>query len=116
MTEPYAVAVRIPLKTVSEANVRCHWRVKAQRVKNQRFSVAAALSGKKLPPLPAVICMTRIGPRKLDSDNLAISFKACRDEVAKAYGIDDGREDMYFWTYAQQRGPEYGVEISIVPV
>lgn len=103
------------IRTVSEANRREHWAARHRRASNQKLMVAAALSGKKLPPLPAVITLTRIGKRRMDSDNLAGAFKAVRDQIARTYGVDDG-DPRYTWQYAQKIGKQYGIEISIVPV
>lgn len=64
--------------------------------------------------LPATITLTRVAPRRLDSDNLAGSFKAVQDEVAALMGIDDG-DPRITWVYAQ-RSPsvpnEYAVEVE----
>lgn len=104
--------VEATIKTVSEANNREHWAQKYRRAQLQKLTVAAALNGKTLPKLPAIVTLTRIGKRKLDSDNLAISFKACRDQIAKIYGVDDG-SDLYEWRYAQRIGKQYGIEILV---
>lgn len=45
--------------------------------------------------------------RMLDSDNLAGAFKAVRDGVAEAMGIDDGSERLE-WRYAQTQGEDVG--------
>lgn len=58
------------------------------------------------------VLITRIGPRRLDSDNLAISAKAVRDGIAQALGVDDGDETAVRWDYAQERG-SYGVRVRI---
>lgn len=58
------------------------------------------------------VLITRLGPRKLDSDNLAISAKAVRDGIAQALGVDDGDETAVHWDYAQERGA-YGVRVRI---
>ena len=81
----------------------------------QRAQAKAALGPdcKGLPP-PCVITITRIGPRKLDSDNLAGSAKHVRDGVADWLGIDDGDERLT-WEYAQRSGGAgvYACEIVI---
>lgn len=109
----------IPVKLVSEANLRSHWRAKANRAKFQRGQAYMAGYCAHLgePKRPVVITLTRIGPRKWDSDNLAISAKAVRDGIADALGIDDGDERLE-WRYAQRKGrpKEYAVEVEIVPV
>lgn len=118
----------IPIKTVSEANGRDHWSVKARRVRSQRdagkiHTLAAAqrqahrhatwlVLGQAL-----AVTVTRIAPGTLDSDNLSGSQKAMRDGIADALGIDD-RDPRVTWSYAQRRGKprEYAVEIVIAPI
>ena len=103
------------VKLVSEANTRGHWRQRAARAKLQRACAKSALGHDiKGPPPPYVITITRIGPRKLDSDNLAGSAKAVRDGVADWLRIDDG-SPLLTWRYEQRsegRGV-YGAEIVI---
>lgn len=51
-----------------------------------------------------VITLTRIGPGTLDSeDNLAAGFKAVRDGIADALGVND-RHPRLRWFYGQERG------------
>jgi endonuclease III len=75
--------------------------------------VAALLSGKARVALPVDVHIERVGPRKLDSDNLEISAKHVRDEIAKWLGIDDGDESKCRWKVSQSNGP-YEVRVSIV--
>ena len=58
--------------------------------------------------------LTRIGPRRLDSDNLAAALKHVRDGVADALGMDDG-DPRLVWLYGQRRGKpgEYAVLVEI---
>lgn len=64
--------------------------------------------------------MTRIAPRKLDDDNLPVSMKWIRDEIAnmlipgKALGQADSDHGIK-WTYAQEKGKpkEYAVRIDV---
>jgi len=60
------------------------------------------------------VTLTRIAPDALDTDNLASSNKALRDELAVLLGIDDRSNDVA-WAYAQRRGDvrEYAVEVRI---
>jgi hypothetical protein len=60
-----------------------------------------------------VVRLTRIGPRKLDSDNVAGACKATRDGVADWLGVDDGDESRVRWVYAQERGA-YGVRVEVL--
>lgn len=98
-------------KLPSLANLRLHWRAMDRLKSGQKQLVWAALRGVVLPPMPVVVLITRVGKRRLDSDNLAISAKYTRDEIARAFGVDDG-SDLYEWRYAQRIGP-YAVEIEI---
>lgn len=99
------VMVTIPgLRTVSESNMREHWSVKAKRVRLQREFVAVALASiddaatKQLRASPRVVVQfTRVGGKKLDSDNLVGAFKACRDQVAKWLGKDDAPGSGIVW-------------------
>ena len=62
------------------------------------------------------IKLTRLAPRKLDSDNLAGSMKAVRDGIAEALEINDGDESAAVWEYGQMllnRGDEVGVLVEI---
>lgn len=108
----------LPLLTVSEANMREHWAVKAKR-KKQHTQVAAMLTRSAFsgvvgkPPLPLCITLTRHGKRRLDPDNLAGSFKGIQDGIAKALGVDDGDERLT-WVYDQRKGcVDLGVRVSI---
>lgn len=105
----------IPVRTISEANGREHFRVKAKRAKEQR-AMARMFAGQwsPFPKPPLVITITRIGVRGLDDDNLASSQKAVRDGIADALGIDDGDKRLS-WRYEQRKGKpkEYAVEVEI---
>lgn len=107
------ISFSIPVKTESEANKREHWAVKAKRAKRQRDAAYAMRQKitKYEIPLPIVVKLTRVGKRKLDDDNLARSFKAIRDGIADALGLDDGDERIR-WHYAQKTG-EYSVDVVI---
>lgn len=113
-----------PLPSV--ANLREHWAVKAKRTAAQRelahlhllASGAAFLREWRIisgnPAARLAVTFTRINPRELDDDNLRSAFKAVRDTVAKACGIDD-RSKRYEWTYQQERGaPGYRIRLEIL--
>ena len=108
----------LPIRTWSEANARVHWARRARRTREQRRAarmyLRAALAAQGRPPLPAVITLTRLASRKLDSDNLAGAFKAVRDGVADALNLDDGDERLD-WRYAQEKAPRghYAVRVEI---
>ena len=112
--------ITIPLKTWSEANTRVHWGTRACRAGKQRGTarlyVAAEMASATAdtPTLNGariVITLTRIAPRKLDSDNLCGALKAVRDGIADALGINDGSERVE-WKYSQEPG-RHAVRIEI---
>jgi hypothetical protein len=111
------VELQLPMRTVSEANMREHWRAKAGRVKAQRQVVKMALDGHVPMEFRRMylyrVTLTRLAPRTLDGDNLQRSFKAVRDEVAACIGLDDG-DRRITWEYAQERSPAYGVRVRVV--
>lgn len=102
------MTVTLPLKLVSGANVREHWASRAKRAKAHR---AACLL---VPPhpLPCVVTLTRLGPRALDSDNLAISGKHVRDGIADRLKVNDN-DPRVDWRYAQEKCKTYGVRVEI---
>ena len=106
------------VRIVSEMNQRCHWSVRKRRFDAQRTAVWAAWPRKRgkaiTLPMPVTVTLTRIGPRKLDSDNLAGGAKACRDEIARILGVDDGSDAITF-IYKQEKGSPklYALQIRI---
>jgi hypothetical protein len=88
----------------------------AAKAKEQRWMVCAGLRGQfgKPPSPPLTITITRIGPRELDTDNLAGSAKHCRDGVADWLGVNDRSKELQ-WLYAQEKTGkgQYGVKIHI---
>ncbi len=115
------ITIEIDLRIVSPANQRCHWSDKAKRTRSERIHVhyewrnMLATRHWVNPKLPCVVTLTRIGPRKFDTDNLARGFKAVRDQVATELKIDDG-SDLVTWVYEQRKGGrrEYKVIIEVV--
>lgn len=114
----------IPIKTVSEANARGHWRSRHRRSKAQRAAVQAhwfvasihqLFVGAKLPS-PWVVTLTRIAPSSgLDDDNLRSALKAVRDQVADELGLPNDRDPRVTWEYAQERGKarHYAVRVTV---
>lgn len=105
-------------KTVSELNVREHWRVRNRRKQDQQEAVAIAmlnaLRGRKVE-LPCVVKLTRIGPKKLDNgDNLSSAFKGIRDQISRHLGVDDGGDQVEFQYDQMPIGSrEYAVKVEI---
>ena len=109
------VDISIPIRLVSEANVREHWAVKSKRASAQRFAARVAMRVASYPfCLPAIVRITRVGPRSLDTDNLARSAKAVRDGIADWLGVDDG-SPLVSWHYSQRKGErgEYAVQVEV---
>lgn len=109
----------VPAKLISEANQREHWAVRQTRKKKQQFAVQTAwiaegLNGKAFF-WPVTVTLTRVGPRKLDPDNLAGSCKHAQDQVARCLGVDDGDEARVRWVYQQRKGvpKEYGLVVRL---
>jgi hypothetical protein len=111
----------VPIKTVSEANSHEHWRKRQTRAKVQRATAqhiaAFELQGTGYTlldlPLPAVVTMTRISPRFLDSDNLQGSLKHVRDGLADWLRVDDKRADVVAYECEQERGSPPGVRVEL---
>jgi hypothetical protein len=115
----WAITLTLPCRVVSEANERCHWAVRRRRFQEQAAALRAAWNASPLatitawePLLPFDVTFTRIGKRKLDTDNLSGAFKGLRDSLADLFGIDDGNEAIV-WDYDQRTGREYGVVVTI---
>ena len=116
----------IPLRLVSLANMsHKHWRTLSNTSRKQKEATHYCILNKlveigwqehtvaKLPAPPILITITRVGPRKLDDDNLASACKYVRDQIAAEVGVDDG-SDLYTWRYEQRKGA-YGVDVEITP-
>ena len=109
------IDITLPIRTVSEANMREHWGAKAARARQQRETVKLGLYNLRAlrPPheCHVVVKLTRHAHKVMDGDNLQRSLKAVRDEVAAFIGLDDGSRWLE-WDYAQTKG-EYAVNIRI---
>ena len=116
------ISITVPLALPSLANARMHWATKARIVKEQRrqTSIHLLIRGVKWHAFSSsghsfLVTLTRIGSRKLDSDNLQSAFKAPRDAVAACIGLDDG-SPRWTWVYGQERGkPGFRIEIEAMP-
>ncbi len=108
-------AVTYAIRLTGSQNAREHWRARANRVKSERSTAMVVCRAALTRPKrwPVVVRLTRIGPRKLDSDNVAGACKATRDGVADWLGVDDGDESRVRWVYAQERGA-YGVRVEVL--
>lgn len=116
MSAEYFVSLTIPLKTVSEPNRRDHHHAKARRVASQRDVVSWELLAVRNTvahvPLPVDVLLVRLAPGELDDDNLAGALKAVRDEVAKAWRVDDADPRIRF-RYGQEASRVYQVRVEV---
>lgn len=105
--------VVLPIKTVSEMNVRTHWAARAQRANLHRRTARALV---KPHSLPCVVTLTRMSPGTLDDDNLRSAAKFCRDGIADALGVDDN-DPRVEWRYEQEKVSRgtYGVRVEVTP-
>lgn len=108
------ICIPLPLKIVSVANLREHWRTRAGRAKLHRATTAALLRSHKPPLLPITVVLTRVAARQLDSDNLSSAFKAVRDGVADWLKVNDN-DPRVTWEYTQRKGAGTAMaEISVI--
>ena len=113
MTAPPEFTARLPVRLQSAANLREHWRQRHRRVKKER-ALGRSLAVSAVP-LPLVVTLTRIAPRRLDDDNLRSAFKGLRDGIADKLGVADN-DPRVRWEYQQARGKprEYGIQVRVV--
>lgn len=109
--------LEMPMRTYSEMNTRGHWSVRARRAKSQRFEsmvwVRSSFPVREILEARRItVKLTRVGPRELDSDNLAGSLKAVRDGIADALELDDGDKRLT-WLYEQEQGA-YAVRVEVL--
>lgn len=117
---PEPVRFTIPIRLVNGANAREHHHARGRRAKEQRGLGRLFAQSHGVPRLAKSsaglrVLITRVGPRPLDSDNLAISAKHVRDGIADAAGVDDGSA-WWTWEYGQRRprlGETYAVDVEI---
>lgn len=115
--------VNVPIRIISEPNVPLHWAKRRKMHKSHETCVNTFFSRhidfSKIK-LPIRFTLTRVGPRKLDDDNLIASLKHVRDHLTskvfpeKARGQGDGGTEIQ-WAYSQEKGPPktYGLKIKL---
>ncbi|MBU6231397.1 hypothetical protein KGP36_01910 [Patescibacteria group bacterium] len=109
------MTLEFPLRTYSTNVLRSlHWAKRNRLAAKEKNIVWAEWhkDRKRAVTFPCTVTLTRFGPRRLDDDNLAGSFKAVRDRIAQLMGIDDG-SPLVSWVYKQQPSKEYRVRIEI---
>lgn len=113
------VEFSLDLKVESKANSRGSWKsrhFKHNKPQRQAAALAAycSLANAKADTSvgPIDVFLTRVGPQRLDDDNLPVSLKSIRDGIAMdAIGVDD-RDERIRFKYAQKKG-SYRVEVKI---
>ena len=104
------------LRLTNGANAREHWATKARRAKRERGLILRALasSGVRAPRGPWCVEITRVAPRRMDSDGATIACKHLRDGVADWLAVDDGADAVTFAVDQRKGEPrEYAVRIVI---
>ncbi len=99
-----SLTLQLPVKVISEANARGHWKDRWRRNRQQSTEVGVEwlnLTKRQPLPLPCVVRLTRLGPKLLDFDNLVGSCKAVVDEIARRLGVDDGNTALVRFEYDQ---------------
>lgn len=81
-------------------NARSHWAKKAKAAKSYRHAcrIITFASGIKAPEGRILLVLEFVPPsrQRRDDDNLVAAFKAGRDGIADALGIDDSRFTTQF--------------------
>lgn len=118
---PLTAVVTVPgLRVVSEMNARGHWRTRERRKAEQQTAVALALSqlgtdarDRLRSAALITVRFTRIGGRRLDTDNACSAFKFVRDRVAAWLQRSDAPGSGVEWELppGQESGP-VGVRIE----
>ncbi len=104
------------LRLTNGANAREHWAATARRAKRERSLILRALiaSGMRVPRGPWRVEITRVAPRRMDSDGATIACKHLRDGVADWIGVDDGSDAVTFAVDQRKGAPrEYAVCVVI---
>lgn len=113
----------MPLRLVAEVNAREHWRARHKRSQMQHMTTTAiglaALRRVAQMSPPYHVSIVRVGPRRMDMDNVIGSAKHVRDAVAKLLDVDDGDEARVKFEYGQRATGRklplrpYQVEVAI---
>lgn len=105
------------LSVLANASRHIHHMTRARHAKAVKELFACATCEAILgfrDTVPAVVTITRVGPRPLDPDNLAGACKHAQDGIAAALGVDDG-DPRCSWQYRQRHdGPGvYAVDVVV---
>lgn len=114
-----SIILFMPIKTVSELNIREHWTKVRKRAALQRktafFEVKRVIGSEDLAYLEQLkfeVHLTRFSHKVMDGDNLQAAFKHVRDGIADALKIDDGDERIQ-WFYCQENKKIKEIEVRI---
>ncbi len=100
--------IELPLRIPSTTNLREHWAAKMRRARAHRRAMIVVPP----QPLPCIVALIRIAPRRLDNDNAVAAMKHVRDGIATRLGVDDA-DPRVQWQYGQVKEREYGLRIEI---
>ena len=114
------ISLRLPWPSQAlSPNSRGHWAIKARAAAKARcdaYLLARAAGARPSGADSAAVTMTFRAPdrRRRDNDNAIAAFKASRDGIADAIGVDDA-----LWTSTYRMGAPLGdgrgaVEVEIV--
>lgn len=106
------IEVELGIRLISEANSRGHWAKRAKRFKGHKIAALAV----PRHALPVLVTITRLGPGRMDDDNLAGAAKALRDGIAARLGVDDGDTRRIRFQYRQERANAHGVRVRLEPL
>ena len=121
------------MRTVSEANTKEHWTKSSKRHQMQQWFIRRQfLVEERKVMVPCTVKLVRLGGRFLDKDdNLPMSFKWIRDEIAECIFPEQrvqyvdkhgklrslkGRLDdspLIKWEYDQEKSKRIGIRIEI---
>jgi hypothetical protein len=111
------IQITLPFRLRSP-NVKVHWTIAYKKAKPQLQALRYMLKARVMPSLPVRVILTRVGPKKLDFDNLVFAFKPFRDEIADFLipGLASGQADSsdeINWIYRQEIMKNYEIQIII---
>ena len=118
-------SMEMPLRIHSEQSTAGQWMIKSRIHRQQKKTVISWLTYEtmrmrlQIPQgWPLLFKLTRLGKRKMDSDNLVICMKWIRDALADYFfphlskAVRD-EHDLVSWEYSQEIGHEYGLRIDV---
>ena len=107
------IEFELPLRADRNQNARGHWAVTAKKRASEKAAVAYRLNPNQFRPL-LMVTITRIAPRRMDTDGLVGALKGVRDGIAARLGIDDRSPLVqYFYDQESRKPKEYGVRVRI---